>query len=687
MTNLKSRFQNAFQSVFTEPAAQTRADALEICFITNTKESDLDLLEDWIKGRAGKKCVIFPVDNEVSAHQFDGIDSLSLQSELVTTNSPEEEEAYRLADELKSQIIPNLFNEAIYYGVDLRRNINYLFSISIERIFMLALGIEKTIKKDYDSIFVCFSSFDARYMALLDRIEQYYSPNIVTGIFSFRSGCPEDMRKKYKFVNPTKFIDHHLPVRQEGSKRSDYLNEGAVGMKRGGVLMLLATDSNVYLPYYMCAVEAARVARLNFESACLDERCAGALAATYKNYDMDMPECATVVPVGQAAFLDLDKAAETLKAIFTQVQKRVQTPSKFTLNRKKGADANLEFINSSMSSAFVRNNSLVDLELVNFILKYTLSRSTIANACNYIVKIEYLYAFLKRANPSVVYTYPNGTILDGALEQMCKNLEVKSVGSIYLSITASFRNLLMPTTDYTTVLGSAQTEALVERGYDRSRIVEVGSLLEDWEARQWSKSQAREYLASDAGLRLKDRKIVLIASSGLRRNEELVWMEHLTEHLGQFPDVCVVWKLHQSTNAIPYIEKLSSLPEADQSILLTQTGGIHPYLHAADAVITDVSHAGKQAVYLGRPLWVANISGEPYPYHSYAEDGVAQLISGSEDFKAMLNAVSTGEYVVDVQSLDAFIRSELTRNDGKAAARFTDLLRELAQHPTVSPET
>jgi hypothetical protein len=98
-------------------------------------------------------------------------------------------------------------------------------------------------------------------------------------------------------------------------------------------------------------------------------------------------------------------------------------------------------------------------------------------------------------------------------------------------------------------------------------------------------------------------------------------------------------------------------------------------MQIASAVVTDVSHAGKIAVYFGRPLMVVNISGTQYPYHRFDESGVALGAYSIEEVAPTLDHVLEGRYQTVHRS--RFVQREFTSDDNRASDRIADLVLSL----------
>src|SRR5262249_35731331 len=107
-------------------------------------------------------------------------------------------------------------------------------------------------------------------------------------------------------------------------------------------------------------------------------------------------------------------------------------------------------------------------------------------------------------------------------------------------------------------------------------------------------------------------------------------------------------------------------------------------MEIASVVVTDLSHAGKIAVYLNKPLMVVNISGTPFPYHRYDEEGVALGAFSLAEIGQTLDRILAGP--TGANRRGEFVRREFTSDDNHASDRIAELVVSLARTDTRQAE-
>jgi hypothetical protein len=267
----------------------------------------------------------------------------------------------------------------------------------------------------------------------------------------------------------------------------------------------------------------------------------------------------------------------------------------------------------------------------------------------------------------------NGNFFDHAIVEMCRQREIRLVAASIMSFDERYRNLNRFPYDVLTVLGEEQVEIIGRLKMARA-VIPVGQpdLDEAW--RKWSRPQSERYVEQRLGFG-RARKLVLVATSALAPDSELQWMEALGEFAKRRGDVDILIKLHPATPAGRYDALRGT--RTDWPLHVVSDPEIMPFLVVADVVLTDASHAGKQAIFLDKPLIAVNMTGEPFPYNRFDQDGVAVLSRSVDDLLRDL-----GRMLDDPQAAlaslpgdrRAYIRRHLTDNDGHASDRIAALL-------------
>ena len=186
------------------------------------------------------------------------------------------------------------------------------------------------------------------------------------------------------------------------------------------------------------------------------------------------------------------------------------------------------------------------------------------------------------------------------------------------------------------------------------------------ETLEWMDENVTKYLI-DFNLDA-ERGFALVATSGLDLTEE-VWIGVAAEVCRQLGFKLVV-KVHPSIAEERYF-KLSKL-----QVLVTKEAELIPLVRGARVVITDVSHAGMYAIYLRKPLLTVNLTGKPYPYNRFDEQGAALLARSLEELRSLLKKLLVDEEARErlLSSVQKIMPRLLFKNDGKAAERVLNLL-------------
>lgn len=308
---------------------------------------------------------------------------------------------------------------------------------------------------------------------------------------------------------------------------------------------------------------------------------------------------------------------------------------------------------------------------------------TVTLVLRHCILIDRLDALLTEMKPSVIYKFPSGgTVCDGLLYFLARKHGIPLVSSVFLSITDSARNLDRTSHDVLAVLGEEQAEVL-RRMIEVRDVVPVGQPEMDALSRDWPLDASRAYLderlPAAAGKRL-----VVVATSAFDPEGELSWILDLARICAARGDCFLAVKLHPSTMPERYERLLIDNPGLPASVVTD--GVVAPYLQCAALVVTDLSHAGKMAVYLGRPLLVVNTTGGGFPYNRFDEEGVALIARDRAELRARLDAMLDAG-AAPAEGRAAFVARHFTRDDGRAAERTVALiLRECKRCEASRPE-
>ncbi len=302
-------------------------------------------------------------------------------------------------------------------------------------------------------------------------------------------------------------------------------------------------------------------------------------------------------------------------------------------------------------------------------------RDVIGNALRrHLTLIDRLDEIVASVKPQVIYKFPSGaTIMDGSLLGIAAKYGIRQVASVFLSLSASFRDLDRAPQDVITVLGEGQVEAL-KSNITANQVIALGQPEMDLLTRDRAPGKARDYARRVMPAWDGMKRVVLIATSNFDAEREPSWVRELCRHAATRSDAHILVKLHPATPIEVYRAKLAC---DDLEVSLVADTEIAPFMEIASAVVTDVSHAGKIAVYLNKPLMVVNISGSPFPYHRYDEDGVALGAFTLEQVGPTLDRILDDWMPASRRA--EFIRREFTSDDNRASERIANLVLSLGR--------
>ena len=225
--------------------------------------------------------------------------------------------------------------------------------------------------------------------------------------------------------------------------------------------------------------------------------------------------------------------------------------------------------------------------------------------------------------------------------------------------------------------GPDSVEAYVARGNDPAIFVTTGFSRYDRIFRR-DRIKSREEVAAELGLDA-GRPIVMFAS-------QRVW-DRITPVVKRETYLALL-RAWRGTGAQLVIKLRYGVPdypppEAAQEpgweqVVVTAEYDLYDLMNASDVVVTAYSTVGMEAVAMGVPLLIVNLTGQPDPI-PYVQEGVALGVYDPDGVGQAL------QYLLDTgrpneaweQHRLAFIRRHLTSEDGRSAERVAELMREM----------
>ena len=296
--------------------------------------------------------------------------------------------------------------------------------------------------------------------------------------------------------------------------------------------------------------------------------------------------------------------------------------------------------------------------------------------------IERLDAVMRAARPRSVYVMPQSSYLERSAAALCRKYGAVSVTSLFFSVTGTYRSYCGYSADVVTLLGRDQGDVFLARGYRPEQLVPVGQPELDEAFATWDRERSLAHVAARLPEFDPARPTIVIASATIDPAGELAWTEALAARA--HPGTQVIAKLHPSIPSAPFDAIRRRRPELP--LWIVEDRELHPYLRLADLVVTDASHAGGLAVCLGKPLLVVNLTGAPFPYNRFDEEGVAACARTLDELAAHVDAFAAGTFPPGTgPRQDDYISRNFVNREGGAAARIADTLLDPPYRPA-SPE-
>ena len=306
------------------------------------------------------------------------------------------------------------------------------------------------------------------------------------------------------------------------------------------------------------------------------------------------------------------------------------------------------------------------------VLRYCAGDYFQRSAIEHLRLIDLLLDTLRHDRPRCVMVSPDTIPTAHTTIAVAHRLGLAAVTTLAASVSPLSRHLGLYFADLIAVAGQDDLNAFIEAGYARKRVVITGSPMFD-EISRASADEDRAYVGKRLPVDPAKQTLVVAASRVDPREAE--WIRELGRAARRRGDLQVVVKGHPNYPLSQYadaMELCSGLP-----VHFVRDIDIHRLLNISAAVVTDYSHAGREALLFGKPLIVVNLTGTAYPANRFDELGVALLVT---DLSGVCDAVDRVLDDRDLLARFAKARAEVVvprynhLNDGRAAERIVDIL-------------
>lgn len=287
--------------------------------------------------------------------------------------------------------------------------------------------------------------------------------------------------------------------------------------------------------------------------------------------------------------------------------------------------------------------------------------------------VDALIDVIRAQRPRSVMIAPDAIPTARVVAAVAARFELPTVTTLAGSVSSSIRHMGVYYADTIAVAGEDDRDAFLAAGYDPQRLVPTGSPMLDSIANA-SQVVDRAYVSERIPLD-PSKRIVLIASSQLDPKES-TWIRAFGQAARRRADVEIVVKCHPNYPLERYADSIDAAKGLPVHFI--RDIDLHPLLNLSSAVITDYSHAGKEALLFGKPLIVFNFTGTPYPTNRYDELGVALLVTDVSEIDSAMDRIIEDETLLarlERRRTEVVVNRFNYRNDGRASERILQLLR------------
>jgi hypothetical protein len=593
-------------------------------FVIGGAPADAPAVAAFAAGLDGRACVLHPPFSDRAALDWSGVESRAVGVDLIAMNGPEEERAFMEAERFGARLAARL-GPVPLGGLDLAACLPSLLDMRVERTLILAAALDALKAEAVAHAVVWFRSFTRFHLAAADLGAHPGRAAVLRAADGALTPMPA-----LQAVHPFDPVGARVIARAAAQEPA---GGGAAGAAAGGGLtVMLATRSAGYLAEAAPVLDALDAAGEPFRLLLADAADAAALG----------PAAARAAAEGRLGTVEdgpdpawtADEIADALRALFARIE--------------------------ALAPGAPDDPVEAALERIAPLARHASAHRQAHRACRTLGRLA---ARLERDGTDRLFFYPSRTAWCPGPRMLMRARGGTAATAIFRSITADHRNFRLPDADALAVLGADQAAIAAARGFPAARVREVGAPSAD--AAFGGPPPTRE-----AG----GPRRILAATSGFDRAGEPAWMAALAAEARRRPGAQLIIRPHPSLGDAPY---RAAVGEDDDAVRIDRRGDIHALIDGSDAVLTDVSHVGKLAVYRGRALGVVNMTGVPFPYTRFDEAGVAAPLTDAAALRRFAAQVFDGAPPqADAAARARFVRAEFASDDGRSGARMAAFLRD-----------
>ena len=237
------------------------------------------------------------------------------------------------------------------------------------------------------------------------------------------------------------------------------------------------------------------------------------------------------------------------------------------------------------------------------------------------------------------------------------------------------------------VFGEFTKKMLVDKGTEPSRVVVVGNPDYDKFSEDINPKAIYERRSNSA-----KQKIVLLATSDLAGARLWTYedMEYFVKSV--VSEVCemkddnekvqLIIKIHPREIQSDYDKYLTT--EQRTRVIVTKDTNIYDLIDVSGSFLTDISSVALDAIIMGRPVGIVNLTGRPYPCIPYPEEyvskGVALEMRKKEEIKGVIRRLLGDTTLLKnmEKNREGFLSEQLLSIDGGSGERAARAIEKLA---------
>ncbi len=259
-----------------------------------------------------------------------------------------------------------------------------------------------------------------------------------------------------------------------------------------------------------------------------------------------------------------------------------------------------------------------------------------------------------------------------------------AVISSYSSYLYTDKKMKKALPDITCVYGMKAYEQLTKKSiYDENEVAVTGSPRYDV-LFNLKNLYSKEAFKKKYGI-TPDKKIVLwtTQTQGLKWEENRRNCQAVFTAMKNLGNAVLVIKQHpgEKKRHTKFIKKEARKYRCENVVFVPANSDTYEAIFSCDLMITRHSTTGLEAVAMGKPVILLNLSGEADGV-DYVEEGVAKGVYSGEDLKPAIEKLLKDDSEL-AANRERYIEQELYRIDGKATERVAALIEKiLSDHPS-----